>query len=162
MKYKRASIQPIIKLLELFSTFLFFLMMLTIGTEVVSRYVFQRPLIWTSELAVYLNIWIVFIGISFVTYSEAHIRLDFFVNKLGIKTQRVIEVVSYIIIAVISISLVFGCAFLIKRFWTLRSPTMRLPTPILYASLLIGLFLNLIVSLLKIIERIQLVIRGER
>jgi len=52
------------------------------GLNVILRYVFSLPLAWTTEVALGLFIWFVFIGISSTMKREGHVGVDFFVKKL--------------------------------------------------------------------------------
>lgn len=52
------------------------------GINVLLRYVFNAPIAWTTEVALGLFIWFVFIGISSAMKRDGHVGVDFFVKKL--------------------------------------------------------------------------------
>lgn len=60
--------------------------------QVVFR-LFFKALTWSEELAKYLFVWVVFIGISYGVSKAIHIRLDYFYNKLFSQASRVISIV---------------------------------------------------------------------
>lgn len=51
--------------------------------EVVARYVFNSPTIWTMEVAVYILVWFGFVSMAFVQKNERHIRIDLIIGKFS-------------------------------------------------------------------------------
>jgi TRAP-type C4-dicarboxylate transport system permease small subunit len=51
-------------------------------TGVVSRYVFESPLMWTDELANFLFLWLSMLGTVVALRRGEHMRLTTFVNSL--------------------------------------------------------------------------------
>ncbi|MDR3231406.1 MAG: TRAP transporter small permease [Synergistaceae bacterium] len=43
--------------------------------QVISRYVFNKPLIWSEEMALYLLTWVTFIGLPYAIHRRAHVRM---------------------------------------------------------------------------------------
>src|SRR5947209_14828367 len=50
---------------------------------VVSRYVFNSPIIWTDELATFLFLWLAMIGAVVALRHDGHMRLTTFANWVG-------------------------------------------------------------------------------
>jgi TRAP-type C4-dicarboxylate transport system permease small subunit len=50
---------------------------------VVSRYVFNSPIIWTDELATFLFLWLAMIGAAVALRRDGHMRLTTFVSWVG-------------------------------------------------------------------------------
>lgn len=55
---------------------------LTVLWGIVSRVVFKAPSPWSEELARIMFIWMVFLGISYSTLHDSHIRVTFVANAL--------------------------------------------------------------------------------
>jgi len=49
--------------------------------QILSRYVFKAPLVWTEEVARFAFIWLVFLGVSVTERQAAHFRVTFLVEK---------------------------------------------------------------------------------
>jgi TRAP-type C4-dicarboxylate transport system permease small subunit len=47
---------------------------------VVSRYVFDSPIIWTDELATFLFLWLAMLGAVVALRCDGHMRLTTFIN----------------------------------------------------------------------------------
>ncbi|MGF1734468.1 TRAP transporter small permease [Photobacterium satsumensis] len=53
--------------------------------QVLSRYLFGIPLVWTEELARYLFVWVAFLGIGYGVSERSHIQINFFTKNLSPK-----------------------------------------------------------------------------
>ena len=58
---------------------------------------FFTAITWSEELAKYIFVWVVFIGMSYGIGKRTHIRLDFFVEKLPAKMVKLAEIISDVI-----------------------------------------------------------------
>src|ERR1700750_1210678 len=54
---------------------------------VVSRYVFDSPIMWTDELATFLFLWLAMIGAVVAVRRGGHMRLTTFVEWVGPRTR---------------------------------------------------------------------------
>ena len=61
---------------------------------VIARYIFRNPLPWPNELAMFLFLWVAFLGASLVGREDGHYRIGFFFDKLPVRAQRIIEVIT--------------------------------------------------------------------
>ena len=52
--------------------------LVTMGMQVVSRYVFGSPISWSEEVARLAMIWLTFVASSFVAAKKQHIAVDLF------------------------------------------------------------------------------------
>jgi TRAP-type C4-dicarboxylate transport system permease small subunit len=73
-----------------------------ISTQVFTRYLFNRPIIWVEEIATYSFIWSVFIGASLGLKYGRHVKIETFVAHLPRRAKAASRlVVNLIIIAVL-------------------------------------------------------------
>lgn len=56
---------------------------LILCAQVVLRYLFNSPLFWAEEVAVQILISATFIGVSYLTFSDSLVRVDFILDHLG-------------------------------------------------------------------------------
>ena len=49
--------------------------------QVLSRYIFKSPVMWTEEVARFAFIWLVFLGVAITERQNAHFRVTFLVEK---------------------------------------------------------------------------------
>ena len=55
---------------------------------IVARAVFNRPIIWSDELASILFLWLAMLGTALAVQRGSHMRLTFFVSMVGPRAQR--------------------------------------------------------------------------
>lgn len=72
-------------------------LMLIVSYEVISRYVFGTPTVWSFDLTYMLYGAIFMLGAAYALHKGAHIRTDFFFEKWSVRTRGSIDAVAYIV-----------------------------------------------------------------
>ncbi|MBI2296407.1 MAG: TRAP transporter small permease subunit [Betaproteobacteria bacterium] len=72
-------------------------LVLAVSYEVVARYGFDAPTIWSYDVTYMLYGTIFMLGAAYALHKGAHIRTDFFFEKWSIRTQGVIDSTAYIV-----------------------------------------------------------------
>ena len=99
-----------------------------IGTQVVSRYLFDYPLVWVEELATYSFIWGTFVGASLGLKYGRHIRIETFVGGLPVRRRALLRAAVYLLMLALM-------AALLPQAWTMmgiegRSQSVSLPVQV--------------------------------
>lgn len=66
--------------------------MANIFCQIFFRVVFKYPLFFAEELSRYAFLWMVFLGLSYATLHDKHIRVGLLVNRMPREVQIVIDV----------------------------------------------------------------------
>jgi len=97
--------------------FLTALMVVTVLTGVLFRYVIRDPLGWTEELARYLMIWAALLAVSVGIRKREHVGIQLLVKKLPLKLGRVIILLVNIMVMIFLLVLtVRGYSMAVKGF----------------------------------------------
>ncbi len=72
-------------------SFLLVAMMLTICYEVVARYFFDRPTIWSLELNTYLLCAYAMLGGGFTLLRNGHVNVDILYGRFSVRTKGIIN-----------------------------------------------------------------------
>ena len=72
-------------------------LVLAVTYEVVARYVFNSPTIWSFDVTYMLYGTIFMLGAAYALHKGAHIRTDFFFEKWSIRTRGVIDSIAYVV-----------------------------------------------------------------
>jgi TRAP-type mannitol/chloroaromatic compound transport system permease small subunit len=72
-------------------------LVLAVSWEVVSRYAFNAPTLWSFDVTYMLYGTIFMLGSAYALHKGAHIRTDFFFEKWSTRTRGVIDSVAYIV-----------------------------------------------------------------
>lgn len=84
--------KKISRILDNLGVILFVLVIINVVIQIISRYIFHSPTIWTEELARYTFVWIVFVGAVMVMRDGEHIVVDVLINILPKKVKKPIAV----------------------------------------------------------------------
>ncbi len=70
---------------------LFSLMFVVIVCQIVLRYVFNQPLVWTDEAAQYFFVWVSFLGWTMAARKRVHIGINVVADRLPPAGRRVLH-----------------------------------------------------------------------
>ena len=73
------------------------LVMLIVNYEVAMRYFFKSPTVWVVNLSEYSILYLVFLSVPLVLARERHVKLDFLLNSLSPKVQRILNTTTSLI-----------------------------------------------------------------
>ena len=135
------------------------LLTVCVTTQVFVRYVLQKPLfLWSEEVARFVLIWLVFLGIGVGVKNDTHFSMDVLPPLLGKRWGAALRLFNDLCMGVVLVLLVLaGLRFSwFGMFQT--SPSME----ILMVWVLIAIPIGGIVALLYLFERIQQRVRDLR
>jgi TRAP-type C4-dicarboxylate transport system permease small subunit len=140
-------------------------MMVLTTADVVARYVFNSPTMWADEMASYLLIAIVFLGLAQNLRADGHIRIDVVTNHVPQGARRMLEVFAFAIAILFSIILIAGTWTRFYNFWmrnTLSDSPLMTPMWVAMVPVVIGAVVLGIVSVWGFVSSLQaLVSRAE-
>ncbi|MGD2294595.1 MAG: TRAP transporter small permease [Candidatus Aminicenantes bacterium] len=108
--------------------------------QVFTRFVLKNPSSFTEELARYLLIWVGLMGASYAAGKKKHLSIDVVVNRLQIRTRRVVEyLIQTFIFLFALLVLVFGGIRLVAITLTLNQISAALRIKLGYVYLVLPL-----------------------
>ena len=72
-------------------------LVLAVAYEVLARYLFDAPTMWSFDVTYMLYGTIFMLGSAYALHKGAHIRTDFFFEKWSIRTKGIVDSVAYIV-----------------------------------------------------------------
>ena len=72
-------------------------LVLAVSYEVIARYFFHAPTIWSFDVTYMLYGTIFMLGAAYALHKGAHIRTDFFYEKWSAQTKGMVDSISYIV-----------------------------------------------------------------
>ena len=134
----------------------FIAMVLLTCWQVFTRYVLQNPSTWSEELVGYLFAWMSLLGASLVTCERGHMNIPIIVERFSEPIQKLLnclgEVIAFLFSAII---LVFGGAQITTLAMGQMTSSLGVPIGIFYIVLPLCGVLNMIYTVLNIINIIQ-------
>ncbi len=111
---------------------------LIIFLQIIMRYVFNNSLTWSEELARYIYIWQIWLGVSLAQRENAHIKVEIFHSLVKNKRiQAIVDFVGTIIWIAFLFFLVYNSAQLVRSMYIRGnlSAALRIPMFLIYAVL---------------------------
>lgn len=137
------------KIEEILCTLFVMVMAFAILIQVINRNTVQLSFTWGEELARYCMVWLTFIGISAGVKQGSHIGVDALLNVLPANVQKGFRILVslivtglYLYMTVLSVEITLGI-----RETRQVSPAMQVPMYIVYAGLIVGMFMSTLRSL---------------
>ena len=119
-------------------TFFFFIILMLTILLVILRYGFNTAIIGGNEAMEYLFIYTTAIGAAVALGKREHIKITYFVDKLPLAVQGVVNVLDLILIGFINGVMIWYSIPWIKSVGSFESPVLRIPNRIVQASVPIG------------------------
>lgn len=126
-------------------------MVLIMFYQTVMRYVFNHSQTWCEELALYMGVYCVLLGISIATRRESHLQVDFLMNFCSARIKCLFTAVSSVIAIVV---MIFFCYYSINLLEVAvgKSTTLPLTMRDIYLVFPIGSILLILFSLENIVK----------
>ena len=121
--------------------------------EVIARYVFNAPTIWTVEISTYLMLISVFLAAAYTLQEGGHTKVDFLISRLSTKNRRIIDIITSILGIIFVVVLVWKSTELALFTHTIGSKSMtQLAIPLfpIYIIVPIGSFILLLQYFLQL------------
>lgn len=96
------------RLLVVVISLLLALMCILVFGNVVLRYMFNTGITWSEEMARFLFVWMIFLGAILGLKDNEHLGVDMFVKKVPPKFQKILYIISNLLILYSLILLVNG------------------------------------------------------
>lgn len=133
------------------------LMSAVIVAQVFCRYVLNSSLSWSEELARYLFIWMIYIGISYGVKLDKHICVDAVYTFAPKGIKRYYAIVGYLLFLLFAVAMVYYGVLVVGMQISSGqvSPAMGVPMQYVYAAPVVGFVLTAIRLVQKVIEAIR-------
>lgn len=105
------SIEKIVSMINRVFIFFASLMMaalvIIVCVDMTLRYFLNSPLIWGNEVTEIFMLYITFLGTAWVFREDGHVVIDVFTSKVSGKNKKILMVISYLLIGIVSAVLVY-------------------------------------------------------
>ncbi|MEI3347983.1 MAG: TRAP transporter small permease [Dysosmobacter sp.] len=128
------------------------LMSIIIVLQVFFRYVLNNSLSWSEELARYLFIWMIYVGISYGVKLDKHICVDAVYTFMPKGIKRGYAIVAYVLFLIFAVAIIYYGILVVGMQITSGqvSPAMGLPMQYVYVAPVVGMVLTVIRLVQKI------------
>lgn len=122
------------------SLLLLVVMTISLFLQVFTRYILKSSLVGTEELARYCFIWLSMLGSSLCVSNNGHSFVSILNDSLSAEGKKKHNMVIDGTIIIFSIILIYAGVQMVMLTMGQKSPTLGIPTPVLYLSAVAGGF----------------------
>lgn len=143
--------------------FLLAAMSIIISLQVFMRYVVHSSLPWSEEVARYMFIWLVYIGISYGVKTRRHIRVDAAMYIFPKMMRKYITIIGQVLFLIFALVIVKNSIEVSGQIFELSqtSPAIGLPMGYVYLAPLIGFVLVSVRLIQNLYFDIKSITKGE-
>jgi tripartite ATP-independent transporter DctM subunit len=120
---------------------------------VISRYVFNRPLTWSDELASILFLWLAMLGAVIALRRAEHMRLGFLVSLLAPRWRAATETLGTTVVIAFLLAIIAPALDYVDSQRMITTPALEIADAYRVAAILVGAALMLLVAGLRLVER---------
>jgi TRAP-type C4-dicarboxylate transport system permease small subunit len=117
---------------DAFGAALFAILFVVFLIQITARFVFNKPLPWTDELAVVLYVWVILWAAAFIVPDREHVVFDLFWNMVGRKTRRVMRIAGNLMIGALAAWALPGCWDYVRFMWREGTAVLGIPFMIVF------------------------------
>jgi len=129
--------------MNLSASSLWIIIMLITAYEVIARYAFNAPTIWSLEISRYAMLIAVFLGTAYTLEMRKHIKVDLVVMRLSPGKRRIVNIISSVLAIIFFTTLVWKTAesaWIAHKFGWESATLLAIPLSPIYVVVLIGSF----------------------
>ncbi|MDT8862108.1 TRAP transporter small permease [Alkalihalobacillus sp. MEB130] len=123
-------------------------------TQVFMRYVLGDSLTWSEEVARYLFIWMIYIGVSYGVKKGKHLGVDAFPMMFEKKGKLIIDMIATIAFFIFAVVISYFGLDIVLRV-TRESAALEIPMGWVYAAPVVGMVLTAIRLVQKFIWQVK-------
>jgi len=116
--------------------------------QVVYRYLLNDALSWSEELARWMFVWAIYLGMAVIAGQRRHMRIDFLESRVSKETKQWLDFFAQVIVAAACMAMVSHGSEFAQRV-TGTTGALEWPTRYLYAAAPVGALLTLVYLLFQ-------------
>ena len=105
---------------------------------VISRYVFNRPLTWSDELASILFLWLAMLGAVIALRRGEHMRLTAIASRVSPRLRALLETVAALVVLVFLLLVIVPAHRYVEDEWAILTPALELHNSLRAAAIEVG------------------------
>ncbi len=126
-------------------------------SNVIGRYLFDKPIYWAEEGMVFLHVGLVIIGAALVTRDNAHLRMDAAEHLMPGRLKRWIDILTSVLTVVVALVVAWMSGGIVAGMIESeqRSVAMQLPLAIPYFAFPLGFALIALFALVRLVDLLR-------
>lgn len=124
------------KIIEWFCIIIMGVMTCLVTWQVITRYVFNNPSVFTEQTSQYLFVWLIMYGSAYVFGKREHMQISFVRDLTSGNLRKLIDVIQEIIIAIFVLGvMIYGGYSVSLKQMVQSDATLQIPMGIIYSAI---------------------------
>lgn len=123
--------------------------------QIVGREFFNAGLPWADELARFAGLAMVFLVVPVLLQHGMHVRVDYFLGKLGPRAQKRVELANEIATLAFCVLFVWAAYWFMQRAGRFSTPAVGIPNLVYYLPAMLGMALTLLVAIRRVARALK-------
>ena len=153
--YQNTMEKKLVNILEKICGVLMIAMVTLLISQVITRYILQGSLLWASEMAVWLFVWITYFGAVILFINKKHIVVDIVSSILPKKINDVLELISSIIVLIFLCILFYQSLPVVSSYAKQTATSIEVSKKYLFSALSVSSMLMIIASVFSFIKKFR-------
>lgn len=111
--------------------------------EIVARYFFNNPLVWTYEISTLAYTWTILLGACLASRHRSHIVFDLLYEKLSDRSKLVVDILGNLLVIGLFIAALYPSWDFIRFSKVTKTPVLLIPMSIGFSPFLVFLVLTI-------------------
>ena len=137
---------------DIIEVILFMFLLADVNFEVIRRYIFHNSSLYSEEIAKYILIAIVFIGIPYAIRHKRHIICDVIPSSISQKKQCIITMTSYIFFVVFCIIMIISSHELVIHQINVNKMTQAMRLPMWWFTSIV--YIGFIMAIIRLVQAV--------
>ena len=120
--------------------------------QILFREILSGGIVWAWELACFLQVTMVWVGVPNLLENRKNVEVDFLINRMPKRVQKLKEFISFIICAACTFFILLSFIKFMSMFWYIKTTSLRLPNIVFFS----GIFIAMIIVCFVLIKRVIL------
>lgn len=147
----RGIVRRLVVIQRSLATLMLSIILLTMGSQVIARYLFDAPFSWSEEVARLAMIWLTFLAAAYVMAEGGHITVDLWSSRVSPPVRLWLDGLVCLVVAATCLLLFFGGLRFVWYVHPVGSPSLNIPKSLWYGAVSVGLLLMAIHSVLNMV-----------
>lgn len=130
------------RVIEVFCIVIMGIMSVLVTWQVITRYIFNKPSVFTEATAQYLFVWLVMYGSAYVFGKREHMQISFIRDLTPKNIRKIIDTIQEIVITIfVAGVMIYGGYFSSLRQMAQTDAALQIPIGVIYSAIPIsGIF----------------------
>ncbi|SBW09904.1 Tripartite ATP-independent periplasmic transporter DctQ component [uncultured delta proteobacterium] len=124
-----------------------------IFVQVIMRYIFGNSLSWSEELARYLFVWQIWLGVSYAARNRTHLRITIVKDRLSPNAQKILELAVTAVWVGFGLFVAYKGSTLVMKVARFNQLSSALQIPMMYVHMAVPVGCGLMV--IRLIENVM-------